>query len=184
VPAPAELYCVIPSTGDLPAGAYVYDAAHHSLVAVRHGDAGAAVVAAVGPAASGAALTLVLSTVYWRTAFMYRNYAYRLVTQEAGLVAGNAMLVAGAFGLRGRLHHRFDQAAIEGVLDVGWPDESVLSVVTLHPPGGAVDVRPAVSRPGACDGRVPDPDRPTVDPLLCAHLLDLDAAARAEPAHG
>ncbi|OLE22574.1 MAG: hypothetical protein AUG49_18625 [Catenulispora sp. 13_1_20CM_3_70_7] len=183
---PTELYCVLPATGDLPAGAYAYDPVHHSLVAVRCGDARAAVHRAVGPAGDGAVLAMVLSTMFWRTAFMYRNYAYRLVTQEAGLVAGNALLVAGELGLRGRLHHRFDQAVVEDLLAVTWPDESVLSVLTLHPgdtperPGSAG--RPSVPPTGV--GPPPDTDRPAVDPLRCAELTALDAAARTGPAGG
>jgi hypothetical protein len=99
------------------------------------------------------------------------------VTQEAGLVAGNAMLVAGALGLRGRLHHRFDQAAVEELLGVAPPDESVLSVVTLHRPGSTPR-----RAPGAVGEVVPAPARPAVDARMCAKLLALDAAARAEEA--
>jgi SagB-type dehydrogenase family enzyme len=164
---PTELYCAVPAMAGLPAGVYAYDAGHHSLVAVRYG---------TDPDAAGP--TLFLSTVYWRTAFMYRSYAYRLVTQEAGLVLGNALAVADALGWPAQVRHRFDQAAGEALLDLRPPDESLLGVIALHPP-----LRPAgpVAAPPAVPARRAVDRPPPVDDDLCADLLELDAAARAEP---
>jgi SagB-type dehydrogenase family enzyme len=145
---PTEVRCWVPATGEQPEGVYSYDAAHHALAEVRRGDVLDALGAAVSADLRGAACVVVLSSVFARTAWRYGSYAYRLCTQEAGLVAGNVLLVAGALGLQGHVHHRFSAGMLDRLAGVSWPDESVMSVIALYPWHRALR-RDVIARPDA-----------------------------------
>lgn len=185
---PTEVYCCIPGGSSIPAGVYAYDPAHHALVSLRQGDHRAVLAEATGADLSGARLVLVLTSIFWRTAFRYGDYAYRLCTQEAGLTAGNALLVAGVLGLRGRIHHRFRDESIARLLGLRRSRESAMSVVALY--GSAVpDLAPAKACPPGPDLDEPGPDledpqpeaekATAIDVRRCAALLEMDAASTA-----
>jgi SagB-type dehydrogenase family enzyme len=89
---PTELYLALPARTGGSSGIHYYDPMHHCLVQVCAGDQRARVAAAVGVALDDAALVLVLTSVFWKTAFRYREYAYRLCCQEVGMVAGSVLL--------------------------------------------------------------------------------------------
>ncbi|MFC0436868.1 SagB family peptide dehydrogenase [Kutzneria buriramensis] len=169
---PTELYCWLPETGRLPAGLYAYDAAHHALVLVRAGVAVDALGAAVGADLAGADCVLVFASVFWRTAFRYGDYAYRLCAQEVGMTVGNALLVAGSQGRHGHVHHQFVDADLQRLLGLDWPAESAMSVVALYPgprPMLAAPARPPVIEPAATG---------FLDPRTCGPLIEIDAASR------
>lgn len=130
--APVETYLWTPGHEQLPAGLYAYDPAHHTLVLLRSGDFRALLGAALGADLDDAVGVLLLSTVFWRTAFRYGAYAYRLCAQETGLVAGNALLVAGALGARGHLHHQFLDGVLERLTGVSRPEESIAAALALY----------------------------------------------------
>ncbi|PJN35382.1 hypothetical protein CG717_03945 [Streptomyces sp. CB02613] len=183
--APVETCLWTPGHEGLPAGVYAYDPAHHDLVLLRAGDFRATLGDALGADIDDAVGVLVLSTVFWRTAFKYGDYAYRLCAQETGLVAGNAMLVAGALGAQGHLHHQFLDQTLERLIGAQRPEESVAAVLPLYPWRGSVR-RPlrrsvavrADAGPDPCLGGAP------VRPVLPAasvplpELVEMDAAAR------
>ncbi|MFI8237135.1 SagB family peptide dehydrogenase [Streptomyces sp. NPDC085866] len=131
--APVETYLWTPGHEGVPAGVYAYDPAHHTLVLLRAGDFRALLGAALGADIADAVGVLLLSTVFWRTAFRYGAYAYRLCAQETGLVAGNALMVAGALGAQGHLHHQFLDGVLERLTGVARPDESIACVIALYP---------------------------------------------------
>lgn len=179
---PTELHCWIPSTDGLPGGIHVYDPAHHALVPVRRGDVFDALNDAVAADLDGATCVLALSSVFARTAFRYGSYAYRLCTQEAGLVAGNALLVAGSLGMQGQVHYQFQAEALERLLGVRWPDEGVMSVVAMYPWQGAGRRRVRLLRAPTGPDRIdlaPAAVVPPLDRRECADLIELDAAGRA-----
>ncbi|WAZ24785.1 SagB family peptide dehydrogenase [Streptomyces cinnabarinus] len=175
--APVETYLWTPGHDGLPAGVYAYDPAHHALVLLRAGDFRALLGAALGTDLDAAVGALLLSTVFWRTAFRYGAYAYRLCAQEAGLMAGNALMVAGALGVPGQLRHQFLDGVLERLLGVTRPEESVAAVLPLYagrgeavPPCSEAElpVPPAACRPAA----------PATGVGALAELVELDAAAR------
>ncbi len=184
---PTELRCWLPPTAELPAGVYSYDPGHHALVLVRRGDLLDEFGAAVSADLAGAACVLVLTSVFARTAARYGSYAYRLCTQEAGLVAGNALLVAGALGLQGHVHHHFHADDLDRLLGIPWPDESVMSIVALYAwpgtrrrrlrthramsVGSAAAVRTAATPPAVVA---------PLDRIRCAELVEIDTASRAQ----
>lgn len=184
---PTQLRCWIPPTAGLPGGCYSYDPAHHALVPVRAGEVLDELGTSVGADLTGAACVLVLTSVFARTAARYGSYAYRLCTQEAGMVAGNALLVAGVLGWQGHVHHHFRAAVLDRLLGIPWPDESVMSLVALYP-WRAGQRRRLVDRPETTDPAwspiVAVTSAPTLDRATCAELLEIDRASRdwASPA--
>jgi SagB-type dehydrogenase family enzyme len=119
--------------GPQPPGLYRYDAAHHALLPVSAGPAG---IGDVLPGPAG----LILSATFGRTAARYGDYAYRLCTQEAGMVAGNALLVAAALGWRSRIQHRFDHDAVHRLCGLQWPRQGVMALLPLS---AAPDAEPS-----------------------------------------
>ncbi|MFE0171780.1 hypothetical protein ACFWZ2_05645 [Streptomyces sp. NPDC059002] len=191
--APVDTYLWTPGHDGLPAGLYAHDAAHHALVQLRPGDFGDVVGKALGAHIDGAVGVLMLSTVFWRTAFRYGSYAYRLCAQETGLVAGNALLVADALGVRGQVHHQFIDGVLERLIGVRPPQESVALALPLYPAGPDAAGRPPrrraahVTEADLADGPWAVPvDRPAPsgghdDPAgleHCPELVELDRAAR------
>jgi nitroreductase len=116
---------------------YHYDQLHHALVPLRAGDFLPAVAAAGHADLGGAAAVVVLTSHYWKTAFRYRHYAYRLCTQEAGMVAGNVLMVASALGLTGHVHYEFLDEAVDRLLGLTPGEERTMVVMPLYPAGTA-----------------------------------------------
>jgi SagB-type dehydrogenase family enzyme len=169
---PTELYVVDA------AGVHHYDHAHHGLVPLRAGDHRGHLGAALGGA--DAPLYLVLTSHFWKTAFRYRHYAYRLCTQEAGMVAGNLMLVAGAAGLRTRVHYQFLDESVDHLLGLQSGEERTVAVLAVGGSGGAGPAAPARDA-AELNAAIPALDAPSVrapgDRDLAADTYTVDAAS-------
>jgi SagB-type dehydrogenase family enzyme len=179
---PIELYCWIPATGELPAGLYYYDPAHHALVLLRQGEYVELIGAATGAHLSGARMVLLMSSMFWKNSFLYRNYTYRVTAQEAGILAGNALMVAGPFGLDGHVHHQFLDGVLNRLLGLEEPDETVMAVVPLYPTGSRTGVRRRVANTteaeltaGLTEIRPAYVSRSSLDRVNCAKLLAVHA---------
>jgi SagB-type dehydrogenase family enzyme len=170
---PTELY-VVPAPGaDRPAGVHYYDPMHHALVRLRGGDHLPSVAAAAGADLEHACAVVILSAQFWKNAFRYRDYAYRLCSQEAGMVAGNVLLTASALGLDGHVHLQFRDGALNGLLGLAEPDENALAVLALYRRG----TRPGVRN---LDPRDRTPTEPP--PLSVVHVQPSAYDSAAVPA--
>ena len=89
---PTELYLWIPQMDSRPAGIYHYDNLHHRLALLRAGDYKNMLGDIMGADLTESSCILFVSAYFWKMAFRYRNFAYRLCSQEAGMVVGNALL--------------------------------------------------------------------------------------------
>jgi SagB-type dehydrogenase family enzyme len=146
---PTEVYLYWRSTVDGAAsagsvgvgGLFHYDPLHHALVCLRGPEAGPALAALLGRDLADRA-ALIITSVFWRTAYRYRTYAYRLCGQEAGLVVGNLMAVAEAVGVPAAVCYRFADADATQLLGLAAGEESPFAVVTLAG-SGQVDALPA-----------------------------------------
>ncbi|MGH3238935.1 MAG: SagB/ThcOx family dehydrogenase, partial [Spirillospora sp.] len=145
---PVELYAAVGPLGSLPAGLYHYDPRHHALDRLRSGDPRAAVVDSLGsPPDPFPDLVLLFSVVLWRGAAKYGEFAYRLQSLDLGVVVGQALAAAGALCLDGAVHLLFADPALDGLLGLSAPAESVLAVVTLSGAGGTAPGGPVSSAP-------------------------------------
>ena len=98
---PIETYAVVQQVTGLESGLYHYAVAGHALERLRLGDLRAElVVAGLGQELLGQAqVCLVLSAIFQRTRWRYRERAYRYVLLEAGHIGQNLYLVATSLGL-------------------------------------------------------------------------------------
>jgi SagB-type dehydrogenase family enzyme len=129
---PTELYLWLPQTGHIPSGVYHYDNLHHSLALIREGEYRDLLAAAVDADLENCLGVLLISAHFWKTAFKYINFAYRLCTQEAGIVTSNALLVAGTLGYTGRVHYQFLDQPLNQLLGFVPDEESLLAIVPLY----------------------------------------------------
>jgi SagB-type dehydrogenase family enzyme len=129
---PTELYLWLPQTEHIPAGVYHYDNLHHSLALIRKGEYRDLLAAAVDTDLDACVAVLLISAHFWKTAFKYINFAYRLCTQEAGIVTSNALIVAGTIGYAGRVHYQFLDRPLNRLLGFVPDEESLLAVVPLY----------------------------------------------------
>ena len=136
---PTEVYLYEPSTMD-GGGLFHYDPLHHALVRLRGPEAGPALAALLGRDLADRA-ALIITSVFWRAAYRYRTYAYRLCAQEAGLVVGNLLAVAEALGVAAAVCYRFVDADAAHLLGLAAGEESPFAVVTLDG-SGQVDPLP------------------------------------------
>jgi SagB-type dehydrogenase family enzyme len=113
---PVDVEVLVPDgVARIPAGRYVYDPLHHQLARVSaperpgpgeppaDGRAGRAAGEAGAVIPAGGIRLLVVAEPP-RTAYRYGRYAWRLVLQEAGMVAESLRLVADALGLGVSVH--------------------------------------------------------------------------------
>ncbi|MEV5599493.1 SagB family peptide dehydrogenase [Streptomyces sp. NPDC052496] len=172
---PVELYVWLGgATGGVPAGCYHYDPLHHALTALRPGGIPDELREAVAGRSRDTSALLLLSAYFRKTAFRYRDYAYRLCAQESGMVIGNALMVAGALGLDARVHHRFLDEPVNRALGLDSTEETAFAVLEI----GARDGVPAAPAPGL-PPLVTDHVRTNrEDPALWTRLTTLDAGSR------
>ncbi|GAA1941111.1 SagB family peptide dehydrogenase [Kitasatospora viridis] len=152
-----QLYVVLPE------GVHHYDAPHHELVLLRDGDHRQLLAGATGTAGASAEAVFVLSGLFSKTAYIYRDYAYRLCTQEAGLLTGNLDLVARSMGLRAHVHHQFLDEPVDKLLGLDRDEEPALVVLALHLADADLQ-RDPVPRTAAALAATIDPISPTVVP--------------------
>jgi SagB-type dehydrogenase family enzyme len=129
---PAELYLWLPQIEHLPAGVYHYDNLHHGLALVRDGEYRDILGQALDADLDSCLGVLLISTLFWKNAFCYINFSYRLCTQEAGLVTSNASIVAGTLGFSTHVHYQFLDQPLNRLLGFESDEESLMSVVPLY----------------------------------------------------
>ena len=132
---PLELYAVVHRVEGLEPGLYHYNAPGHTLERIQAGDLRAAIVrSGLGQGFLGtAAVCLVLSAVFQRTRWRYRERTYRYVLLEAGHAAQNIYLAATALGLGACAVGAFLDDALSGLLGLDGTDEAALYVLSVGP---------------------------------------------------
>ncbi|MDR6594484.1 SagB/ThcOx family dehydrogenase [Saccharothrix longispora] len=132
---PIEAYVAL---GD-PAGLYHYDAAHHALDLVRAGDHRPLLRASLTcPPAEVPDMVVVLTAVFWRNGFKYRDFAYRLHCQEVGVLGAQVLVLGESLGVDTSVHLRFDDAACQSLLGFDPSREGVLAAFTCTSGAGAI----------------------------------------------
>lgn len=144
---PVELYVV---TGSLPAlspGVYHFGPKGHALSRLREGDFRGVLAEACGErdrAVSPA--SLVLTAIFWRSAWKYQARSYRYCFWDAGTILANLLAVSGSRGIRRRVVAAFQDGQVNRLLGVDGRREGTLCIVPLGegepPEGGAPDVPP------------------------------------------
>lgn len=126
---PLELYVAVPSGLWLPPGVHWYDPEGHALVTV-------------GPPPHGTAPALVVTGVPWRSAWRYRERAFRHLFWDAGTALAHVLALADSAGLDARLFTAFADDEVSALVGADGVREFPLAVVALgagdpalHPTG-------------------------------------------------
>jgi SagB-type dehydrogenase family enzyme len=138
---PLSVYVATGSDQEVPPGLYHYDAAHHALDLLRPGDHRAALATSLTiPTDQDPGLVLVIATRFWRNAFKYREFGYRLQSQETGVLTAQALALADAMDLSAAVHLHFADERINRLIGLDTFRESVMAVLTVTGPGATTPV--------------------------------------------
>ncbi len=173
---PSELYLASRVLPGLPAGLYRYAPARHALERLRATDTRADVLGSLSTPPHGTPdVILFLTSVFWRTAVRYGEYAYRLQALDAGALAGHALALGDAAGLHATIHLDFADGPVHGLLRVDAARENCQVIVTMTAEAGPADGPPPA-------GTSPEPAPPIALPGPARDVLPLSAALHAASA--
>lgn len=149
---PNEIYAVTGPLPGLPAGVYHYDTKRARLSRLRAGDwRGELAHAAADEGVRSAPATIVVTGILWRSAWKYRERAYRHLYWDGGMMVAHSLAAAAAAGLRASLLATFVDADVDRLVGGNGRAEKALALVRLGAPQST-----AATSPGA---------RPEVPPL-------------------
>lgn len=129
---PLELYVWSRRVNDLPAGLYHYDPLDHELDSLGAIDLASSFVQA--DLVRTAAAVVLVSAVFFRSAFKYGDRGYRFVLLEAGHVVQNAVLAALGIGVAAVPVGGYFDREIDTSLQLDGIDESVVYALLLGYP--------------------------------------------------
>lgn len=131
---PIEIYLAAgPGIDGLEAGLYHFSPADLKLRILRRGDVRAVVsrACAMRPAIAEARVVLILSGIFWRSAWKYRARCYRYCFWDAGTMLANLCAAADAEGLLTDTVVNFTDQEIERLIGVDGEREAPLCLVAL-----------------------------------------------------
>jgi SagB-type dehydrogenase family enzyme len=130
---PIEIYAVVHDVSGLEPGIYHYAVADHALERLRVGNLRAEImVAGIGQEMLGqAGVCFVLSAVFQRTRWKYRERTYRYVLLEAGHIGQNLYLAATSMGLGACAAGAFLDDELNDLLDVDGQEEAALYLISM-----------------------------------------------------
>ncbi len=133
---PNELYVV---TGDLPtlaAGVYHYEPHDQRLSRLRDGDwRGVLAEAADDPEVRRAPATIILTGILWRSAWKYRERAYRHLHWDGGMMLAHVLAAAQAADLPAVVLGAFIDEPVDRIVGIDGVHEAALALVRLGAPG-------------------------------------------------
>lgn len=130
---PAEVYLISRGTVLLPAGLYNYQVRTHSLWRFWDDHVWQALQAACfwHPVLEQTHLAVVISTVFYRSAWRYLDRAYRRICLDTGHVLGNLELASALVDYRPHLIGGFADLALNRLMYLDETAESVMAVAAL-----------------------------------------------------
>ncbi|HEY9762982.1 MAG TPA: SagB/ThcOx family dehydrogenase [Trichocoleus sp.] len=130
---PAELYLISRGNSYLPAGLYNYQARTHSLWRYWDDHVWQDLQAACfwHPALESTQLAVVISAVFYRSAWRYQDRAYRRIFLDSGHLIGNLELAGAAADFRPHLIGGFADQSLNNLLYVDSAEEGVIAVLAL-----------------------------------------------------
>ncbi|OUC14355.1 MAG: SagB-type dehydrogenase domain-containing protein [Alkalinema sp. CACIAM 70d] len=130
---PAEMYLISRGTPQLPAGLYNYQAKTHSLLHFWESELWTALQSACfwHPALEGTQLALVITDVFYRSAWRYQDRAYRRICLDTGHLLGNLELAGSVTDFRPHLIGGFADQAMNDLLYLAPEQEGTMAVVAL-----------------------------------------------------
>ncbi|MEA2678900.1 MAG: hypothetical protein QOK03_622, partial [Candidatus Binataceae bacterium] len=179
---PIEIYLAATGVAELTPGLYHFSPADLKLRGLRRGDwrEYLARASARRTALAEASAIMVLSAIFWRSAWKYRARAYRYCFWDAGTILANLMAAANAEGVPAEIVTAFEDAPIERLIDVDADREGVICLVALgrtprpaESPADAAAIAPSTPPASLNLDRSPA-DEAVIAPSTPLAPLDLD----------
>jgi SagB-type dehydrogenase family enzyme len=131
---PSEIYIATHCVKDLDDGLYHFSIADHGMHQLRKGDLSAHIIKAAKPAMANAPIAVFfLSAIFFRSAWKYRERAYRYNLLDTGHLLENLILALKSLALSFTSHYDFDDTKINRLL--GLDETREASLVVLSVPG-------------------------------------------------
>lgn len=130
---PIETYVVVHRVEGLEAGVYHYAVQSHALTPIRLGDMrGRVVQAGFGQGFLGEAnVVLILTAIFQRLRWKYRERTYRYALLEAGHIGQNIYLAATALEMGACAVGAFDDDAVNALVDVDGQEEAAVYMLAV-----------------------------------------------------
>lgn len=130
---PAEVYLISRGTPTLPAGLYNYQARTHSLINFWENDVWTKLQTACfwHPILENTQMALVVTAVFFRSAWRYQDRAYRRICLDTGHLLGNIELACALNDFRPHLIGSFMDEAVNQVLYLDGEQEGTIAVIPL-----------------------------------------------------
>ncbi|MBW4647699.1 MAG: SagB/ThcOx family dehydrogenase [Kastovskya adunca ATA6-11-RM4] len=130
---PAEVYVVSRGTPQLPAGLYNYQALTHSLVNFWQDEVWSGLQGACfqHPMLENTELAIVITAVFYRSAWRYEDRAYRRIFLDTGHLLGNIELACAIHDYRPHLIGGFADQAVNQLLYLEPEQEGAIAVIPL-----------------------------------------------------
>ena len=130
---PVETYVVCGDLEGLSAGVYHFGPDTFQLTRLREGDFRGHLAWAAGgdPSIASAPLTVVFTTVFWRSSWKYRTRGYRYCFWDNGTVAANLLSGASAARLPARVVNAFVDRNVDELLGIDGIGEASTCLLTI-----------------------------------------------------
>ena len=130
---PAEVYLISRGTPLLPKGLYNYQCRTHALVHFWEHDVWLSLQEAcfAHPVLASTELALVITTIFYRSAWRYEDRAYRRIFLDTGHLLGNIELAAALSGYRPYLIGGFADRQVNDLLYLNPEEEGAIAIIPL-----------------------------------------------------
>jgi len=130
---PAEVYLVSRGLPELTAGLYHYQPQPHSLLRFWDGDVWGELQKSTfwHPALEDTQLAIVVTAIFWRSAWRYRDRAYRRINLDIGHLLGNIELASSVHDYRAHFIGGFADNSADALLYLDPDVEGTMAIVPL-----------------------------------------------------
>ena len=167
---PTEVYLVCGDIDGLAAGVYHFNPGDFALRQLREGDLRGVLEEASGlePSVVSAPVTLVFTSISWRSTWKYRDRAYRYHFWDNGMILANALAMSAAHQLRSEIVMGFVDADVNKLIGADGHHEFALSLFAVGHTDEGLPESPPIKDLREIDYEVVPISRSPVDyPLIC-----------------
>ncbi len=137
---PVETYLACRDVPGLAAGVYHFSPDTFSLTQLRRGDYRAELAAASADSRIAAApLTIIFTTVFWRSSWKYRTRSYRYCFWDNGTIAANLLAAAAACELPSQIVNAFVDHRVNQLVEIDGVGEAATCLVPIGADGNPAD---------------------------------------------
>ncbi|MBI5747250.1 MAG: SagB/ThcOx family dehydrogenase [Nitrospirae bacterium] len=154
---PVEVYLHINGIDGIADGLYHYTPCDSSIYLLRGGDFREIISEATGGdrAILSADLTIILSTIFWRSAWKYKERAYRYCLLDTGHLAGNILAAGSSFDMGPSVIESFVDSDINHLLGIDGEREAAQLIIAFETGKSYI---PSLNKVGICDlPKIKDP---------------------------